>query len=79
LYEWQYYQAVYCVGVLHQTDNQCINNAWTVYYPNGVNKKFTSANNYNNKILNWNLVTTKDKFNNTIDYNYTVDNNIYKF
>ncbi|CAC9645498.1 hypothetical protein [uncultured Gammaproteobacteria bacterium] len=53
------------------------NNAWTVYYPNGVNKKFTSANNYNNKILNWNLVTTKDKFNNTIDYNYTVDNNIY--
>jgi hypothetical protein len=23
-YKWQYYQAVYCVGVLHQTDNQCI-------------------------------------------------------
>jgi YD repeat-containing protein len=53
------------------------NNAWTVHYPSGINKKFDAANNYNNKILNWNLATTKDKFNNTIDYAYTVDSNIH--
>lgn len=52
------------------------NNAWLVNYPSGINKKFTSASNYNSKTLNWNLVTTKDKFNNTIDYNYTIDNYI---
>ena len=52
------------------------NNTWNVYYPTGVVKEFTSGNTYSGTTLNWNLSTTKDKFNNIITYNYTSSNNV---